>query len=114
MAIDLKYHMKDGKVQGYILYAVDSFSRLIKGKFIKNKEAGTVVEAFVELWIVGGGTGLGAPTRYIFSDNGLEFVNKEMLELCMSYNIELRTTPSYSPQSNGLCERNHASVDKTI
>ena len=114
VCIDLKTWTKNGIVVGHILYAVDTFSRLIKGKFIKNKEAKTVVAAFIDLWIIGGGTGLGAPTRYIFSDNGLEFVNSTMLDLCMSYGIKLKTTASYTPQSNGICERQHATVDRTI
>ena len=87
--------MNNGIVVGHILYAVDTFNRLIKGKFIKNKEAKTVAAAFIDLWIIGGGTGLGAPTRYIFSDNCLEFVNSTMLDLCMSYGIKLKTTASY-------------------
>ena len=32
----------------------------------------------------------------------------------MSYGIKLKTTASYTPQSNGICERQHATVDKTI
>ena len=47
--------MHNGNIVGHILYAVDTFSRLIKGKFIKNKEAKMVVNAFIDLWIIGGG-----------------------------------------------------------
>ena len=49
LAIDLKTWMHNCNIVGHILYAVDTFSRLIKGKFIKNKEAKTVVNAFIDL-----------------------------------------------------------------
>ena len=48
----------------------------------------------------------GAPKRW-FSENGGEFISDEFYEMCERFNIKFITTPSYSPWSNGLCERHN-------
>ena len=48
----------------------------------------------------------GAPTR-IFSDNGGEFISDSFYEMCEQFNIKVISTLSYSPWSNGLCERHN-------
>ena len=43
----------------YILWMVDLFSKMIKGKFIKNKNPETIIEGIVSSWIIGDGIGPG-------------------------------------------------------
>ena len=49
VAIDLK-DRKGNK--SFILYAVDTFSRLTRAKIIKNKEPSTIVRALIDIWIL--------------------------------------------------------------
>ena len=37
-----------------------------------------------------------------------------MNDLCQNFNIRIFTTAGYSPYQNGLCERNHGTVDEII
>ena len=47
------------------------------------------------------------PPSKIFSDNGGEFVSHDFIDLCENFNINIITTPSESPWSNGACERHN-------
>ena len=47
-------------------------------------------------------------------DNGGEFVNAKMMAICETFSIKFLTTGAYSPNQNGLCEKNHQLVDKMI
>ena len=58
--------------------------------------------------------GPGYPKRSFFADNGGEFSNEFTEELVRRLNIKMELTPSYSPWSNGKCERKHAAIDLTI
>ena len=51
------------------------------------------------------------PEKYFFSDNGGEFVNETMTNYLQQAGIRLKTTGSFSPQQNGVNERNHSSAD---
>ena len=96
----------------YILYMVDKFSKLMKGVLIKDKEADTVVMALYRNWIIGViGTGHGAPTHHIYSDNGTEFTSDIGEEFC-KLGIDWKYTSSHSPHSKGSCVRNHWTVDR--
>ena len=48
VGLDLKV-FGDGN---YILWMVDLFTKVLKGKYIKNKNPETIVEAIIETWIV--------------------------------------------------------------
>ena len=51
------------------------------------------------------------PPKMLLSDNGLEFCNKDVNELCQMLGIKHRTTASYAPFSNGLVERHNGLID---
>jgi len=110
VTMDLKVH-SDGN---YILWMCDDATRLIRGEVIKNKEPETILAAMEKIWINGYGMGPGMPEKYFMSDNGGEFVNSKMLNLCQEAGIRLVKTGSYSPQQNGLNERNHGVADVVI
>ena len=95
----------------YILWMVDIFSKFIKGKFIKDKNPSTVIEAVISAWIIGDGGGPGHPKRGFWSDNGGEFLNEEMIDFAASLNIQIKMTAANAPWQNGVVERHHATAD---
>ena len=108
VAIDLK-EMRDDNC--YILYLVCEFSKFTRGQVIKNKTPEAVIQAIEENWIQ---KGPGYPSIGFFSDRGTEFVNALMAEYTRKTGCNQKTTPAFSPWSNGGNERNHATVDRTI
>ena len=105
ISVDLKIYQKKGRI---ILYIIDEFSRYVTAVPIPDKRGETVVKAILDKWILG--TPYGAP-RQLKSDNGGEFINKAMRDMCEMFDIKHITTGSYSPWSNGGNERNHHTVD---
>jgi hypothetical protein len=85
IGIDLK--VLDKANGEYILWMVDLFTKLIKGKYIQNKKPATIIQAIVDSWIVGDGVGPGHPTRGFWSDNGGEFLNDEMINFAAACDV---------------------------
>ena len=94
----------------WIIYFIDSHSRLVVGKRILRKFPYEVVQAFMVGWL---GAGYGIPEEIMF-DNGGEFTGEEVTEMASVLNIKINTTASHSPFSNGLCEKNHSIVDNML
>ena len=80
------------------------------GKLLNNKKADTIIQAIMDFWCMS----LGFPTRGFFTDNGREFSIIKLDELTSKLGITVKFGPIYSPWSNGINERNHASADLTI
>ena len=89
---------------------IDSFSRFIVGKLLSNKKADTIIQALTDSWCML----LGFPSHKFLADNGGEFSNVKLDELTSKLGLTVKFGPAYSPWSNGLNERNHASADLTI
>ena len=64
-----------------------------------NTKSGATIRAFRAVF-----ARTGLPMTLV-SDNGPQFVSQEMEEYLMSNGIKHITVPTYSPKSNGLCER---------
>jgi len=94
----------------WIIYFIDSFSRLSIARRIYRKFQYEVVQAFMTGWL---GAGYGVPEE-IMVDNGGEFTGEELMEMASVLNIKINTTASHSPFSNGLCEKNHSVVDNML
>ena len=94
----------------YVLWIIDSFSRFMVGKLIANKKADTVIQAIMDSWCMN----MGFPTIGFYADNGGEFSNVKLDELTSKLGLTIKFGPAYSPWSNGINERNHASADQTI
>ena len=105
VAMDLK-KLKNGK---NILYFIDVFSRFTVAKIIPRKKPEEVIDALMEKWV----SIFGTPTKFI-TDNGGEFSNEEMILATNKLNIYHNTTGAESPWQNGLCEKNHATVDNIL
>ncbi len=89
----------------WYLHIIDHFTRFSAGAIVKDKKATTFVQKFIQHWICIHGS----PAK-LLSDNGGEFNNKEVQEMCENFNIEVKTTPGYSPWSNGLVERHNQTL----
>merc|ERR1712243_273899 len=80
------------------------------GKLLRNKKAETILNAINECWNLS----FGIPAVGFYADNGTEFKNIKMDELISKIGISISYGPAYSPWSNGINKRNHASCDLTI
>jgi len=107
VSLDLKFHGDST----YILWAVDEATKLIRGEVIHDKTPETMMKALDDIWITGRGLGPGIPERGFFSDNGTEFLNEKFKGLLQAHGVGLRTTSTFSPQQNGVNERNHGTAD---
>merc|ERR1711889_24350 len=94
----------------HVLWCIDSFTRFIQGKLLRNKKAETILNAINECWNLP----FGIPAVGFYADNSTEFKNVKMDELISKLGISISYGPTYSPWSNGINERNHASCDLTI
>ena len=96
------------------MYFVDLFSRLTRACIIRDENPSTVVKAILNTWVIGKGIGPGMPGKFLY-DNGTEFNNMHMIDLCEKYSIPISSvTAAYAPFSNGSCERNHGITDLMI
>lgn len=105
IAMDLKFI--DGTP---ILHFIDHATRYSMACRVRNKRAETIVESVLTHWI----RVFGYPSRYFLTDNGGEFVNEELLELCEKFNVELKTTAAEAAWSNGLVERHHTMLADNV
>ena len=108
---EVKTLIDDPSDKRYIFYLTDEFTRMIRRQVIPNKEMETVVGAILKEWHI---KFAGPPKKGYHCDNGKEFVNKELQEICSKEGIKISLSPAYSPWSNGLNERRHCVVDITI
>ena len=89
---------------------INLFSRFIVGKLIPNKKADTIIQVLKDSWCMS----LSFSLYGFFTDNGKKFSNIKLDELTSKLGLTVKFVPAYSPWSNGLNERNHASADLTI
>ena len=93
----------------YILTMIDVRTRFLIAVPLRNKKAKTVAQALFERII----SQYGAPET-IVSDQGSEFVNSIWQCLMDDWSIHHLTTASYSPASNGVCERVNGTISKIV
>lgn len=92
------------------MYLIDVATRFTVAEVLSSKTKEAIIEAILSKWV---GMGPGLPKKFL-SDNGGEFNNAEYTDMCENLNIVECKTAAESPWSNGLCERNHAVVDRII
>lgn len=107
VSLDLKDY-KEG-TNKFILYAVDQFSRFTVGALIKNKNPSTIGTVLMEKWVATMGL-----MEFIHSDRGGEFCCEELTEVAEYLGVRSTFTAAYSPNQNGVNERNHAICDNMI
>ena len=105
VSIDLLKLPKSHHGSDYLLVCVDHFSRYTILTPIKTKTAKAIAHALV--------TQLFCPfstPKVLMSDNGAEFRNALLAEICSLYNVKQVFTVAYHPSSNGLVERTNRKV----
>ncbi|GJS26184.1 retrovirus-related pol polyprotein from transposon TNT 1-94 [Tanacetum coccineum] len=91
----------------YILVIVGDYSRFIWVKFLRSKdETPEVVIKFLKQIQVG----LNKTVRYVRTDNGTEFVNKDLTEYYERVSIYHQKTILRTPQQNGVVERRNRTL----
>jgi hypothetical protein len=86
----------------YFVTFIDDYSRFVVAFFIAQKSQ--VVDKFIEFKALMENQ-LNKKIKCLRTDNGTEYVNKKMAQLCKGSGIVHQTTVPYSPQQNGLAER---------
>ncbi|GJX97927.1 retrovirus-related pol polyprotein from transposon TNT 1-94 [Tanacetum coccineum] len=93
----------------YILVIVDDYSRFTWVKFLRSKDE---TPAFVINLLKQLQVGLNKTVRFMRTDNGTEFVNKDLTDYYESVGITHEKTFPRTPQQNGIVERrNHTLVE---
>ncbi|SPO27395.1 uncharacterized protein UTRI_10512 [Ustilago trichophora] len=95
----------DGK--RYMVTFVDDFSRHVTGVPIETKDKVATAFYFYSIHMEGR---TGKKLSMLLSDNGGEFVNKEMDDYMRRRGIVHRRTAPYTPQQNGIAERMNRTV----
>ena len=88
----------------YILIIVDALTKHLVLRLLPNKKAKSVAKEFSAFMME-----YGTP-KEVLTDNGLEFCNSLIRELCRRVNVKHNKTTVYFPQCNGLAEQ----INKTI
>ncbi|GJX67787.1 retrovirus-related pol polyprotein from transposon TNT 1-94 [Tanacetum coccineum] len=91
----------------YILVIVDDYSRFTWVKFLRSKDE---TPAFVINLLKQLQVGLNKTVRFVRTDNGTEFVNKELTDYYESVGITHEKTVPRTPQQNGIVERRNRTL----
>ena len=102
-------HPTTGRQNRYILTCVDYFSRYLVATSIRNKYASTVAKALN--WSLFCRWGL---RRELLSNQGTEFDNKVLHELCAQFGIKKLRTSGCRPSANGRVERVHRTMNRIL
>ncbi|GJR50958.1 retrovirus-related pol polyprotein from transposon TNT 1-94 [Tanacetum coccineum] len=91
----------------YILVIVDDYSRFTWVKFLRSKDE---TPAFVINLLKQLQVGLNKTIRFVRTDNGTEFVNKDLTHYYESVGITHEKTVPRTPQQNGVVERRNRTL----
>ena len=95
-------HPPSSRGNKYVLTVIDMLTGFTIAVPIKNKNAETICDAYRDnIYCVFGGS------SRMLKDNGSEFKNKEMQEVCDTLGLKHIFSPVYTPQSNGCLEGWH-------
>ena len=100
-------HEEHGKPV-YIFAAIDPFTHMIWLETLRAKGGKDVFRSFVQRILLEEG----AP-RIIRCDNGTEFKNATLNDLCRELHMQLQFSPAYWPQGN-QCERLNRYIGETL
>ena len=92
-----------------ILVVTEHFSRFVQAYKVKDKRAITTAKCLYDNYFRHYSS-----SRCLLSDQGTEFCNAVLNEMCIYLNIKkLRTSP-YQPQMNGAVEHVHQTLERMI
>ena len=93
----------------HILHIVDQATWFSEIAVMKSKKKEEIADTLKKNWI----TIFGTP-KTILSDNGEEFNNELLCELCEQFNISVKSTAAEAPWYNGIGEQHNAVLGKII
>ena len=95
------------ETQGMVLTFIDDFSRYCWVFFLKQKyevyEIFKYFKDFIENFIL-------KNIKVLRTDNGKEYVNKNLQHLCEYNGIQMQHSVPYTPQQNGVAERKNTTL----
>ncbi|GJU47851.1 retrovirus-related pol polyprotein from transposon TNT 1-94 [Tanacetum coccineum] len=91
----------------YILVIVDDYSRFTWVKFLRSKDETPV---FVIIMLKQLQVGVNKTVRFVRTDNGTEFVNRNLTDYYESIGITHEKTVPRTPQQNGVVERRNRTL----
>ncbi|EYC35032.1 hypothetical protein Y032_1180g3735 [Ancylostoma ceylanicum] len=94
----------------YALVVIDHFTKFLGAYPIPDKTAKTVARTIFERWICDGCRW----PKTIHSDQGPEFVNSILSEICEITGIKQSTTKGYNPRENGVTERAIGTITRML
>ncbi|GJU91402.1 retrovirus-related pol polyprotein from transposon TNT 1-94 [Tanacetum coccineum] len=109
--MDLCESMRVQTINGtkYILVIIDDYSRFTCVKFLRSKDetAEFVIKFMKQIQV-----GLNKTVRYIYTDNGTEFVNQVLTEYYESVGIFHQKSVPRTPQQNDVVKRHNRTLVK--
>lgn len=99
---DDKYNFK------YIFNIIDHYTKICGSYLLENKESDSILIKLNDFISHNG------YSTIIQSDNGKEFHNKKIQEFCDNNNIKLYYSKPRHPQTNGIVERLHRGIKKSL
>ena len=109
VSIDLLSLPKSHQGSNYMLVCVDHFSRFVVLAPLSTKSADEVAHRLITHLICPYTT-----PKVLLSDNGSEFRNDVLKNICNQYNIAQTFVTAYHPASNGLVERANRKILETL
>ncbi|GJZ08347.1 retrovirus-related pol polyprotein from transposon TNT 1-94 [Tanacetum coccineum] len=91
----------------YIIVIVDDYSRFTWVMLLRSKDE---TPAFVINLLKQLQVGLNKTVRFVRTDNGTEFVNKDLIDYYESVGITYEKTFPRTPQQNGVVERRNRTL----
>jgi transposase InsO family protein len=92
----------------YIITAIDYATRWVVCRAVPEATSEAVIDFLYDLMV-----DYGAPFE-IISDRGKSFISKAVLSFMKKHKITKLTTSSYHPQTNGMVERMHGILGRTL
>lgn len=102
-------HPRSRRGNVYILTVMDNFTKFVEAIPMANQEACTVAKKLVEVVICR----YGAPMQ-ILTDKGTNFESAVFQGVCRLLGIDKARTTSYRPQTNGMIERFHRTMNAML
>lgn len=106
--VDLRMYKEENDGYAWLCNIIDVFSRFAFSIPLKNKTAQCVEVAFQDLIFK-----YGAP-KFLQTDNGTEFKNTCINDLCNQYNIRMIHGRPRHPQSQGIVERLNQTISRYL
>ena len=103
--LDLCGPFKSYSPNKFIAVFSDAFSKFVMVTAIPNKTAETIAEMYYRTWLATFG-----PCQLLVTDNGGEFNNELLIELCKRTGTMKHTICPFHPQANGQVERVNAEL----